>query len=655
MNESRKIVGFIGELPPGKKDVAFPSVRAWIHGPNHYETAGLKDHFRHGGTVFLHVSACEGQPPQRQQLGLFVCVPSPGEKAEWKVRNTSKHLVNVIPCPVWDRDPSPLSFWQWLSSYKNGTGCKILLGDGTVFVRRGPRQLVGPFNVSPEGKLICRDQMTAFDDAQPIVIDVAGRTCELIDTELLQKSRPIVIDPQEAIRRRLKLVSRVANMEWLSRAKIQDLSAALVGLNSADGSEWVNDNLKRALEVVGSGSPIEPSLVETILQVPALAQAVEKAWKAKHTEAIRGEEQRLETLKAGAASVVRKVEESNTELIRRADDKQRAEQDLAQIRQEIEDATTKAKQAFDDELKRLAQSPASLAILAAWSAGPKNIERTNIPLWVQKCASSREPAPDLPTALFNNLRGGGLSPICAKEVSIACCAAIHSGQPISFRSLYGDLLAQAVTNAIASSATLCADIPAGLLDPVAWKDIIPPEQVGAPIILHGANRSDINIVLGSLRASVLHQAIGSQKPSQVLVLTMESQPDLRVQPDFPLGPMFDDKILKFNSGKPGSTVHGFPQYTTELAEIEPVAAEDLDEDIRRLPLLATSAEQIAYRRAYATLQKYAGNEAPRHFFKYWCLARITTDEGREIIEHHKQKWQQDPTLTELLRPPEDDH
>src|SRR5262249_5204069 len=163
---------------------------------------------------------------------------------------------------------------------------------------------------------------------------------------------------------------------------------------------------------------------------------------AKSTEAIRGAEQHFETLKADAASIARRIEESNTELIRRADDNQKAEQALAQLRQGIEDATKQAKQAFEDELKRLAQSPASLAILAAWSTGAKTTERTNIPLSVQNSPSTREPAPNLQSAVFNNLRGAGLSPISAKEVSVACCAALYSGQPISFRSLYGDLLAQ---------------------------------------------------------------------------------------------------------------------------------------------------------------------------------------------------------------------
>jgi hypothetical protein len=655
MNEVRRIVGVIDELPAGRKDVAFPAVRAWIHGLNDYETRGLRQYFLDRGTVFLHVSACEGQQPQRLQVGLFVCVPSPGEKAEWKVNTTSKHLVNVVHCPPWDRDPRPLTFWQWLSVYKNGGGCKILLGDSNVFVRRGPRQLIGPFSTSPEGKLVCRDQISVFEDVQPITIDVAGRTYELIDTELLQKGRPIVVDPQDAIRRRLKLASRQTNMDWLSRARIQELSAALAGLNSADGSEWVTDILKPALEAIGAGVKVDPALAETILQVPVLAQAVEKAWKTKHAEAIRAEEQQLKNLKTGAANIAQKVEESNKELIRRTDDQKKAEQALAQIQQGISEATRKAQQAFDDELKRLAKSPASLAVLAAWGTGARINDRTQLPVTIQKCPASRESAPNLQSALFNNLRAAGLSPISAKEVSVTCCAAIYAGQPISFRSLYGDLLAQAVTNAIAPSATVCAEVPAGLLDPVAWEDITPAEHMTAPMILHGANRSDINIVLGSLRPLVLRQAIGSQKPSHILVMTMESQPDLRVQSEFPLGPTFDDKTLKFNSGKPDSPLHAFLQYAIELVEIEPAAAEDFGQEIQRLPLLATSAEQIAHRRAYAALQKHAQNEALRLFFKYWCLARITAEASREIIESHKQDWQQDQTLVDLLQTFEDGH
>src|SRR5437867_671378 len=124
MTENRKIIG-VFDLPM-KKDVAFPSVRVWMDGPTGHETRGMRQLFPSRGTVFLHVSACEGQYPVRNQVGLFTCIPPSGEKAEWKVSNTSKHLANVVVCSTWERNPQELAFWEWLNAYKDGAPCNIL-------------------------------------------------------------------------------------------------------------------------------------------------------------------------------------------------------------------------------------------------------------------------------------------------------------------------------------------------------------------------------------------------------------------------------------------------------------------------------------------------------------------------------------------------
>jgi hypothetical protein len=229
MSEIRKVIGVLDQLVANKNGIAFPSVRVWIRGSNNYETNGLEDLFPERGTVYLHVSACENQNPQRNQVGLFNCVESPGQKAGWKVSSTLRQLAKVIDCPIWDHKPEQLAFWEWLIGYKDSVPCNILLSQGIVYVRRGKRELVGPFVTSPDLKLVPRDQTFLFEGVDIIGVDISGRRYGLIDSELLPKGKPLLLDPREAIHRRLKLLNRTGHVEWLSRSKIQGSSTFVMG------------------------------------------------------------------------------------------------------------------------------------------------------------------------------------------------------------------------------------------------------------------------------------------------------------------------------------------------------------------------------------------------------------------------------------------
>src|SRR5262245_28761330 len=137
MSEVRKVIGVLDRLVTNASDIAFPSVRVWIRGANDYVTHGLGQLFPERGTVYLHVSSCENQRPQRNQVGLFNCIESPGETAEWKVKSTSRHLAKVVDCSTWERKPDQLAFWDWMLGFKDGLPCNILLSQGIVYVRRG--------------------------------------------------------------------------------------------------------------------------------------------------------------------------------------------------------------------------------------------------------------------------------------------------------------------------------------------------------------------------------------------------------------------------------------------------------------------------------------------------------------------------------------
>lgn len=655
MSEIRKVIGVFDSLVAKKDGIAFPSVRVWIRGVNDYETRGLEQSFPERGTVFLHVSACENQHPQRNQVGLFNCVESPGQTAEWKVSTTSRHLAKVIDCPVWERKPEQLAFWEWLVAYKDAVPCNILLSEGTAFVRRGKRELVGPFAVSPENKLVAREQTFLFEEIESVGVEIAGRQYSFIDTELLPKGKLLVLDPKEAIHRRLKLANRTGSLEWLSRTKIQELSTALTGVTVADGSEWVMENLSHALEVLSSSGNLDAKVAEAILQIKAVEEALEAAWKRKHADAIRKAEEEIDGLKKIATEIRQSIKGLNAEVGRLQKEKASLEVVLSELNGKIEEAKAEAENVFDAELKRLTQSPASMALFAAWSgAGNKAADRAQPLIKVQRWGADRQQAANLLAALFNNLKAYGLSPSSATEVAAVCGATLEAGQPISFRSFFSDLLADAVASALGQPLTVWADVPAGLLDPIDWDIVISADQKGCPMILQAANRSDIPLVLGSLRSSLLQQALGYQKPGGVVLLTLEANSEMQVQSDFHLGPLIDDRVLRFNPTKAAAAMCAFTGYAKDLPEVALVSAEEfaeIGEDVLRLPLFATSAQKVVFRRSYGALRKHCDKpvDVPRLFFKYWCLPRLSSCDVRSILEARKEVWGQDKSLSELTQ------
>ena len=205
MSEIRKVIGVLDQLVTNKNGIAFPSVRVWIRGANDYETHGLEQSFPERGTVYLHVSHVRTNIRNETRLGYLIALSRLGQRAAWKVSSTLRHLAKVVDCPVWERRPEQLAVWEWLAGYKDTIPCSILLSQGIVYVRRGKRGLVGPFGTSSDGKLVPREQTFLFEGVEIVGIDISGRPCGFIDTELLPKGKPLVLDPREAIHRRLKL------------------------------------------------------------------------------------------------------------------------------------------------------------------------------------------------------------------------------------------------------------------------------------------------------------------------------------------------------------------------------------------------------------------------------------------------------------------
>jgi hypothetical protein len=659
MSEIRKVIGVFDSLVIKKDGIAFPQVRAWVRGVNDYETHGLEQLFPDRGTIFLHVTACGNKHPERNQVGLFDCIESPpGQSAKWQVDSTSRNLAKVIDCPSWDSKPNPLTFWDWFGEYKDIAPCNILLSQGIVYVRRGKHGgLVGPFGITPDGKLVARDHTYLFEGIEAISVEINSRRYGLIDTELLTNGKPIVVDPKEAIQRRLKLVSRNGVIDWLSRNKIQELSAALVNLTATDGSEWVMENLPRALELLISSGSLDPKIAEAVLQIKGLAEALEAAWKIKHADAVKEATEEVGAMKKTASEIRSTIGGLNGEVGRLQVHKTELEATLLQLNKAIEEAKARAKHVFEIELKRLAASPESLALFAAWgNSGNKATETGSQPkIKTQRWDAERQKAPNLADAFTNNLKMAGLSPVSATEVATVCGAALLAGQPVSFRSIFSELLADAVVSALGQPMTLWADLPAGLLDPVDWDSLLADDQKGSPIILQSVNRSDIALVLGSKRLPLLRQALGYQKPDGFLYMTLDSGVSTQVQPDFYIGPVIDDRMLKFNSIKADSEVLEFNDYAINLPDITLISDEELKDllgnELLKLPLLGTSANRMIYRRAISGLKilKPNDDEITRLLIKYWVLPRLKLSDVIRVVETYREKWKLDTVISELAQ------
>jgi hypothetical protein len=423
----------------------------------------------------------------------------------------------------------------------------------------------------------------------------------------------------------------------------------------------VTAELSRVLPVLCLSGGIDGNLSRACLELPAVAKAIVDVWKQQHTAEVEKAEQEIEVLNRAADAVRQSIEGLAKESQRLTDEirdlpekKRELEAKLLELAGKIEAAKAEAQTAIETEMKRLAQSPSSMALLGAWigAAGNKPTDGAQALIKIQRPTLQPTQSADFKTALLSNLKACGLSPITAAEVSAVCRAAIAAGQPIALRSLFADLLAEAVACALGQPEVVWADVSAGLLEPVDWDQLIPGTQAGRPQILQNVNRSDIPLVLGSLRRSVLLQALGIQKPGNVLLMTLEANAAMRVPSDFPLGPLMDERVLLFSHGKTTSGFSAFSDFAKQLPAVATITAEEfqeIGETLVRLPLLARSAHEIVFRRAYSALRATSDKpgDAPRLFFKYWCLPRSTPDDAIPVLDAHKEVWAQDKSLTEL--------
>lgn len=655
MSDTRTIIGCI-DVPP-KKDIAFPSVRLWINSPKGWTTQGLKELFPDRGTVYLHVSACNGRPLVTNQIGLFNCQQPEVPGRPWKVSSTLTSLARVIHFPLWERVSANLALWDWLNTYKEMVNCSILLGDGTVYVQLGKNQIIGPLSLLTDGKLNIQRQVHRYEDVKIMGIQLGRQEVKLVDTSLLSNGHPVILSPKDAIQRRLKLANDTNDFKWLSREKKQELSAALAEIKDEDGSEWVMEYLPRALETLGSSKQIDEKLAEEILKISSVSVVIETEWKKGNTKKIGENEQEIKTLKDTVVNLQQLTDKLKKEHTRINAEKAKLEKELVVLSNKVDATKADAQKAFDGELKRLAQSPETMAMIGAWTASSHKsagrlIERSDPLIRFQRPISEPPQAVDLKSAIFNNFKSCNVSPSVSMELSVVCQAALVAGQPIAFKSLFADLLAGAIASALGQPAIVWADIQAGLLDPIDWGILVSNEYQGCPRILQNANRSDIPLVLGSIRRAVLEQALGIQEPYEVVLMTLEANAEMQVTSDYPIGPLIDERVLRFHAGKTGAGLSVFSAFARQLPSLGAVTVEEFAEVgdvLRRLPLFALSAHETIFQRAFAALRKTVDNpgDVPRLFFKYWCLPRCVPSDVITVLEAHKVEWGNDKSLMDL--------
>jgi hypothetical protein len=655
MNEVRRVIGVFDDLVAKKGDIEFPSVRVWIRGQNDFVTGELKEAFPTRATVFLHTSACDNEHPQLHQVGLFNCVRSKSEQsAHWMVETTSRRLAVIVDCRLAVEVGTEV-FLRWIREYEEKNPCDILLGDSVAYVRTIQHALVGPFLLSEGGKLIIRGPTSIFRGVEVADVDVARRRHSFVDLDQLSKGEPVILDPADAILHRLRLIQHSQQFSWLSRDKARDLASALASIQDVDVSNGIFADLPAALALLcESGRDLDPKLIDALLEITPIAEAITTAWERKHADAVKKRKDEAERIQVYLTELKQKTVGAEVEQQTAQAKRASLEAKVSNLEVQIGAAKGEAKQIFDEELKRLAQSPATMAILAAWSGSGSAGDQRQLTIVEKPLRANEGQVSTLAEAIAWNLMGCGLSPRLADELSLVCQAALAAGQGISFRSLFAEILAECVASALGHPATLLVDVPAGLLDPIDWNSLLNTEQKGLPIVLLGANRSDIGLLLGSMRLAVFRQALGLEKSSNPLFLTLESREDMQVDAGVPLGPIIDEQLLKFLGPKEGIQVLSCTEYADQLPKIKLLSQEDfatsVGEEIVRLPLLSTSASELAFRRSFSSLQTFAPDigTAARLFFKYWCFPRSDGSTIGTVFKARKEEWRQDEMLIQAL-------
>src|SRR5262249_28337241 len=161
---------------------------------------------------------CNGERPSRNQVGLFECIRSRGgHAAHWEIASIRRTLARVIDYPSKIFGEGWLNLWRWLTSYKEHDRGIVLLGENVVYVNPEHSEVIGPFSLSPEGALVSRDPTFIFHDVRLIKFDISSRRYGFLETDFLPTGKPFIADLREAILRRLRILHRSHQFDWLSR------------------------------------------------------------------------------------------------------------------------------------------------------------------------------------------------------------------------------------------------------------------------------------------------------------------------------------------------------------------------------------------------------------------------------------------------------
>ena len=654
MSEQRKVIVFF-EHEFNEKGLSFPLVCAWLRGKNDVVTDSLIKHYPDRGTIYVHASVCGGMEPQRHQIAAFECVTSERGTARWMARGVTKSLVSVIECPADTHCSTQTSFWAWLAQLHMGAVSDLFPDGNGVYILRD-KTLIGPFSRTANGGL-SGSEVLVHEDVAPFKLTIGGRTRVLVDTGWLGVGKTLVVDPRLAVSRQLKTFKGEPTLDWLSRNKIHDLGEVLAHSAPAPGCEWIREELRAVLGAISEGDGLGDVLAKAMLEVPAVKAQVHLAWEQANVELVERVRKEYESAESRLKELHVQVSGEEDKLQKLQTDQKAACLQVVKAQEQIKMAEAKAGSAFDDELKRLAQAPASLALLGAWAGfGGRQgtdsrirIQRVDIDESVRRVDTCGE-------AVAENLRRCGVAPKMLQELGWVIEAAVMSGQTLTMRSGFGNLLAEAIALSAGLSKTMWVDTPAGLLEPIDWVEVMPSGSSEYTLVLQSANRSDLGLVLGVKKEDALRRCLGLQPEKQLLVLLLETRPGMTVEDcEIPPGPIIEDRMLTLRSPEACEAMVTWNGNQTTAWGAEVLKWDDfvdeIGQDISDLPLFALPSQNVVLRHCYSAVRAVVGHrsdDARRVFFKYWCLPRLSSECAANVCRTRKEKWATDEFLAGLV-------
>ena len=631
MIEKRTVLGYITHPVEGKREIAFPEVRAWLKASGEVDLRPGPDCFPNSGTVYLHASAAKDTLPLPDHYGLFECKPSNRARgsAAWEVYETDDSLSYVLRlCAPITR---PLDLFRELESVECRLPAKVFLGSGQTYVLSADDWLIGPYTLKND-RLVPAERMMRWKGSSATMIDPDDGEHLFTCPRLLGSSFAFPSSLQDAAKRVLKLISKRGRCEFLSRPRISELATELANADFGEEHSWLVSGLSDLLPRLRDTLDLSNEASSMLLGSPEIAGLLDGRWRASHMEQIEQEESKLRSKSEALARTTEKHEALTKSLARLTHE----EEKLSKL---INGHRLAAQSAFNDEISRLASNPSQIAILSALFSEQQSPGQTVAPTagWQKILCSPPDQGEESAHGPHEKqLQAIGLTPRCAREVAAVSAAAFLVGQVVCIRSPLAPIVADALFSGCGHEFYLSHEVPAGLLDPLSQ-----PKEWGSPktaLLFNGANRSDYGLVLANIRNHLLRQLFVGCRPAINAILALDSGRGLVVDQPLPIGPCICGDFIQL-ADRPGSPALPATPFTEPPdGSLDPMSSDEFEalflEPPEKLSALRDPFTLLMARRFCGSL-KGIGNEGIRVkelFFKYWLIPRLGTAEAAKLLD-----------------------